>query len=67
MMTSYTAVLFDAGGTLWYARKTVVEVWHEVLAAQGMEISISYTCVGLPNRFTREIRLRTYSRVNRHS
>ncbi len=39
-MTSYTAVFFDAGGTLWYARKTVVEVWHEVLAAQGMEISI---------------------------
>jgi HAD superfamily hydrolase (TIGR01549 family) len=40
MMTSYTAVLFDAGGTLWYARKTVVEVWHEVLAAQGQEVSI---------------------------
>ena len=39
-MTSYTAVLFDAGGTLWYARKTVGEVWHEVLASQGMEVSI---------------------------
>ena len=39
-MTSYTAVFFDAGGTLWYARKTLVEVWHEVLAAQGMELPI---------------------------
>jgi HAD superfamily hydrolase (TIGR01662 family) len=39
-MTSYTAVLFDAGGTLWYAKKTLVEVWHEVLAAQGIELPI---------------------------
>ena len=39
-MVSYTTVLFDAGGTLWYSCKTVPEIWQEVLSSQGYQLPV---------------------------
>ena len=37
-MTHYKAVLFDAGGTLWYEPKSPEGVWHEILADLGFDV-----------------------------
>lgn len=38
-MATYTAILFDAGSTLWH-RRDPVEVWHDGLSAHGIHRSL---------------------------
>ena len=39
-MLGYTAVLFDAGSTLWRGRKTMAEVYHEGLSEAGVDVPL---------------------------